>query len=226
MKTGTIELVRRLAESGSDRISLIMRHSARSYDADMRKEPFLGLTQEGKKMALEFGRKLPDGFQLRSFSSYIGRCIETAYLIDRGYSMKGGATGIPEIEERLAPFYIIDLRKILGMASSYTAAAFIRKWIDGGIPEDIMMSPSSASFQMLDFLKHKLEDDPYGSRVLNVCITHDWNMYLIRELFLGIRQEEAGEVAFLEGVAVYEKGGEFFIAGRGVERRIKDLVPV
>ncbi|WP_027359753.1 histidine phosphatase family protein [Desulforegula conservatrix] len=218
----SIELINRLAESGASRISIIMRHAARKYDQDMRKEPFLGLTDEGKQAALEFGRNIPPDFELRPYSSYIGRCIETAYLMDKGYSMIGGNTRIPEIEERLAPFYIVDIKKILSMAASYDVFAFIRKWIDGDIPEDIMMSPYSASIQMIDFLKQGLEDD---KPVINVCITHDWNMYLIREIFLGLMQEEAGEVAFLEGIAVYEKGGELYITGKGIERQITDILP-
>lgn len=218
----SIELINKLAESGATRISMIMRHAARKYDSDIRKEPFLGLTEEGKIKALEFGKKLPAGYELRPYSSYIGRCIETAYLMDRGYTERGGATKIPEIEETLAPFYIMDLKKIISMAASHDVFTFIRKWIDGGIPEDIMMSPYSASIQMLDFLTKGLEDD---GPVINICITHDWNMYLIREIFLGLMQEEAGEVAFLEGIAVYEKGGEIYIAGKGIERQITDILP-
>lgn len=217
----SIELVNRLAESGASRISLIMRHAARNYNPDMRKEPFLGLTEEGKKTALEFGKNLPQGFELRPYSSYIGRCIETAYLMDKGYSMQGGTSGITEIEERLAPFYIVDLKKILGMAGTYDVSSFIRKWIDGGIPGDIMMNPWSAALQMLGFLKQGLVDD---DRIINVCITHDWNMYLIRELFLGLTLEKIGEVAFLEAIAVYEKNGELFISGRDVEKQITGIL--
>lgn len=218
----SLALVNKLAESGANRISLIMRHAARKYDSDFRKEPFLGLTEEGKQSALEFGRYLPPGFELRLFSSYIGRCIETAYLMDKGYSMSGGATRIPEIEEKLAPFYIIDIKKILSMASTYDVFSFIRKWIDGDIPEDVIMSPYSASFHMLEFLKQLLGSE---KPAINICITHDWNMYLIREIFLGLMQEDAGEVAFLEGIAIYEKGGELYIAGKGVERQITDTLP-
>jgi len=215
-------LVNRLAESGASRISVIMRHAARKYDADMRKEPFLGLTDEGKQTALEFGKHLPAGFELRPYASYIGRCIETAYLMDKGYSMNGGTTKIPEIEELLAPFYIIDIKKILSIAASHDVFSFIRKWINGDIPEDVMMSPYSASIKMLDFLRKGLA---YDKPVINVCITHDWNIYLIREIFLGVMQEEAGEVAFLEGIAVYEKGGELYITGKGIERQITGILP-
>lgn len=218
----SIALVNRIAKSGANRISLMMRHAARKYDLDFRKEPFLGLTDEGKRSALEFGRYLPPGYELRPYSSYIGRCIETAYLMDKGYTMSGGATRTPEIEEKLAPFYIMDIKKIVSMASTHDVFSFIRKWIDGGIPEDVIMSPYSASFHMLEFLKQLLVSE---KPVINICITHDWNMYLMREIFLGLMQEDAGEVAFLEGIAIYEKGGELFMAGKGVERQITDILP-
>jgi len=58
------------------------------FPKEARKEPFMGLTDVGKSFALELGKSLPAKLMPRLFSSTFGRCIETAYLIDKGYTHK------------------------------------------------------------------------------------------------------------------------------------------
>ena len=42
---------------------------------------------------------------------------------------------------------------------------------------------------------------------LNICVTHDVNLYLIRELCLGQKIEDVGRIEPLEGLVFFEKDG-------------------
>jgi hypothetical protein len=44
-----------------------------------------------------------------------------------------------------------------------------------------------------------------------VSITHDWNLYPLKEFKLGLRHEECGDVGYLEGIVCFEKNGCFYM---------------
>jgi hypothetical protein len=81
----TLDVMNDLRNQGIDSFSIIMRHSNRRYDLEgLQGEASFGLTNEGKELAYEFGKDLPTDSVMRLFSSFAARCIETAYLIEKG----------------------------------------------------------------------------------------------------------------------------------------------
>lgn len=206
----TNALIRNLNRRGIDRISLAIRHSARHYDKDVKMEPFMCLTPKGRNMASDMGAALPENFTLEFSSSYIGRCIETAYLIDKGFVEKtGGVTRNNRIAEPMTPFYVRDIKKTVNCLMEQDVFTFIRRWMNGDYGDDMLMHARTAAETMMRFMIGGLGEIEHNT--LQICVTHDWNLYLLKEYGLGLSHEDKGKVDYLEGVAVYEQNGRFFM---------------
>jgi hypothetical protein len=204
-----IDEIQSLADDGVKKISAIIRHSARHYHQNVRLEPFMGLTENGKKFALDMGKAIPGGYEVNFFSSYIGRCIETAYLIDKGVSCNGGKTNLNRLAEDISPFYIVDFEKTLDHVIQNDLSGFIRAWISGEIPSDVIQDAGVAAERMASFMKGSINNS--DRNLLNISVTHDWNIFLIKEKILNLKIEDVGPVEYLEGVLLYQKDGDTFI---------------
>ena len=204
-----LQQVNELHEDGVTKFSIILRHSIRHYDDEIHMEPFMGLTEQGKDRCLETGLGLPKGMTLRLFSSHIGRCIETAYLMDKGYLAGGGDTESNHLVRELSPFYVNDFEKIIETILALEVAVFIRNWIDGKFSPDILMDAGEVADRMFCGAIRGLTEK--GENRIDVLVTHDWNMYLLKEFGLGLRHEEYGEVDYLEGVILFDKEGEIYM---------------
>ncbi len=205
----TSDLVHGLINRGISNISVVIRHSARYYDYDrLEMEPFMVLTEEGKELSFDLGKTLPPGMTARLYSSAFGRCIETAYLIDKGYVSRGGQTVNNQVEELLSPYYVKNPFELAGIMGS-KPDDFIRYWFDGNISEEIIGDPKEIAREILSFPVDKVNGSTENQ--VNIGVTHDWNMYLIKEYCMGLRHEEVGNVDYLEGVVVYRENGQIFL---------------
>jgi len=212
----TLDTITTLLNRGISRMSVILRHSDRFYDKDYRMEPFMGLTEPGKTYALELGKSLPASIIPKLYSSHFGRCIETAYLIDKGYTKANGTHLSHNVTSHiLAPFYIRDIEKALGLMMESGGQKFIRNWFDNAIDETIMENPEQTAELLTEFMGNCLSDLDSGQ--VAVCVSHDWNIFPIKEFKLGIPHEGAGDVGYLDGVVFYEDGGNRFAVTRGTD---------
>jgi broad specificity phosphatase PhoE len=208
----TLATIQRLADDGIDRFCVILRHSERHYHPNPAMEPFMGLTDAGKEFAMDLGRALPADPCPSFFSSPFGRCIETACIMDKGYIRAHGRfNGHNTLTRELSPFYIRDTEKAVSLAREFGNAGFLRLWFDGKLPAGVMTDPKEAADTIAGFLLDRLRSLD-GPR-MTVCVSHDWNIYPLKEFKLGLRHEDAGSVGFLESVVVFEDNGRPCIAG-------------
>lgn len=212
----TASLIRNLNRQGIDKMSLMLRHSKRDYHKDVHMEPFMCLTDDGRDMAFQLGTALPENLSLKFFSSHIGRCIETAYLIDKGFVNKtGGVTENNRVSKTVAPFYVRDIRQVVEIVKTTDVSTFIRNWIDGDISEDILMNAKEAANRMFRFLAGGLFESDRNT--LHVSVTHDWNVYLLKEFGLDLPHEKYGKIAYLEGIVLFEKDDNVYIVNHQKE---------
>ena len=205
----TLSLIRELNNRGISRMSVAMRHSARHYDEDVTMEPFMCLTGKGRSMAMAMGEGLPENATLQFFSSYIGRCIETAYLIDKGFVGKaGGVTVDNRVAMDMSPFYVKNMKKTVEMLLDVGTPAFMRHWMDGAIDDSLLMHAGKSAERMLKFMAGSVAEAERNT--LLISVTHDWNIYLLKEYALDLHHETYGPIEFLEGVVVFEDGGKFY----------------
>ena len=210
-RQATIETMRAILKIKPDRLSFIIRHSERHFTENARMEPFMGLTENGKEESMKLGSSFDQNPHPKLFSSHVGRCIETAYLLDKGYFQKHGeANSNPALSSELTPFYIKDIEKAISMVSEAGTDIFLRSWFNREISEDIMLNPEEASHQIVSFMKQELKK--LNKNEIGIFVSHDWNIFPIKEFFFGLKHEEYGPVGYLDSVFLYEEDNNLYLA--------------
>lgn len=212
----TIDTLNTLLGRGITRMAAIIRHSDRFYSDTPRMEAFMTLTEPGKQYAFDMGKALPPIPRPRLYASLFGRCIETAYLIDKGHSATHG-TALPHTQtsDFLAPFYIKDIEMAVKMVEEMGTKAFIRDWFDKKINANVMEDPEKTADALTDFMAGTLQD--LGEGQVALCVSHDWNIFPLKEFKLGVPLETFRVVDYLEGVVFYEEAGQVFIIAHGAD---------
>ncbi|WP_019177921.1 histidine phosphatase family protein [Methanomassiliicoccus luminyensis] len=202
--------------------ALIVRHAERHPIPDLRSALEVGLTEKGKGDARDFGSLLRGFETVRVFHSPALRCRETSEGIMEGVRGNGTSVqGLTEIPGLCAP-YIRDPRRILGEAGRL-GSVFLRQWFDGKYGEDLIMPSNEAADLVLSQILARLAE-PGGDGRLDVHVSHDWEILLLREMLMGARYEEDGWIGYLEGI-MFVPDGDGFLAlmnGRSGRFRYRD----
>ena len=208
----TLDTINNLFEEGVKRAAVIMRHSARNFTDDPAEEPFMGLTETGKDFSLKLGENLALSPSPRFFSSHFGRCIETSAIIDKGYyKTHRRFNGHNQINLDLSPFYINDIDRAITLVRKIEAERFIRQWFNGEFSQEIIMDPKNTADRLAGFLAARVEE--LDDNEIALCVSHDWNLFPLKEFKLGLKHEDVGVVGFLESVVVFEQQGNYYITG-------------
>ena len=72
------------------------------------------------------------------------------------------------------------------------------------------MPPQLAANLVCHVLAGRL-DSPIGDRTLDVCVTHDLTVHLVREALLG-QVADMAPVEFLDALVIYREGGQLMLA--------------
>ncbi|HIE88390.1 MAG: histidine phosphatase family protein [bacterium] len=206
----TVGLVEQLTNEGVDHIVLLMRHSAREY-APGKHDLLNPLTDEGRDLARDMGKRLPKGLVVRGYTSPAERCIETAGLIMSGHEAAGGQILRNRVVEALGVFYALDQMKMFkSMRDAGGIVSFLQRWFDGGIARDILMPADLAARLVGGVAKEKLSqtgDDPQ----LDLLVSHDFTLYTIKDQLLKQGTHRYPDVHCLDGVAFFNRDGKTFI---------------
>ena len=112
--------------------------------------------------------------------------------------------------EALGPFYALDQQKMWkGLTLADSLPDYIAQWFEGSVPADAMMPPRLAVDMILRVLISKL-NAPGESRQLDLCVSHDMTVFTVRH-GVGLEPLHGPTVEFLDGLLVFERGGEHFI---------------
>lgn len=197
----TLELLDGVMARGVRHAVVLMRHSAREF-APGRHDLENPLTAEGRERALALGGRLPRDVTVRGYASPPERCMETAELVLEGHRRQGGAVTRHRPLEALGVFYALDQMKMWkAMRAAGGLVPFVAAWTRDEVPRDAMMPAGLAAGLLLDVLAEKLHQ-PVADAQVDVCVSHDMTLYLMREVLLG--EPAAGpEVAFLDALVLY-----------------------
>lgn len=211
----TRALLATTVEAGVDHAVALMRHSARTFDPALH-DLENRLTDPGREFARALGRALPGGLHLRGYASPPHRCVETAELILDAYGQEGGSVGRTRPVEGLGPFYVLDQQKMWkGMSAEGGLVPYLQAWFDGGVPADAVMPPLLAARMVLRVLANKLADRNVSSATslprLDVCVSHDITVHLVRDRLLG-QSVRMAPVEFLDALVLFRRGGQLWLA--------------
>ena len=202
----TIAGIRQLANQGVKPAGVIMRHSVRTFlpgvhDLDN------DLTDEGRDCSLAFGRELPKSYRLRAYASPPRRCGETAELILRGHADADGEVTRTRPLEVLSVFYVLDQMKMFRiLREAGDLRTFVSQWVRGMLAPDVVMDAHQAAHMIMRALAAKLSERPDEAR-LDVHVSHDMTIHLLKACLLGETPATASPVEFLEGIVFAFDGG-------------------
>lgn len=215
----TLDLVERVRGRGVAHSVVLMRHSAREF-APGRHDLENPLTPEGRQLARALGARLPKELTLRAYASPPERCMETAALVLEGHREDGGPVTRHRPMEALGVFYALDQMKMWkGMDAAGGLVAYLSAWVRGDVPADAMMPARMAADLLLGALAEKLRQ-PIADHQLDLCVTHDITLYLLREVLL---EEPASgpPVSFLDALVLYrDADGMWLTSHHGEPRRM------
>jgi hypothetical protein len=121
-------------------LMFLVRHSHRETLQNHDEMVSGGLTELGKKMSLELGKRIPRSGKMHIYTSFIPRCFETAEAIAEGFTLQGGEVididplpslvGPQVVEEEVWRNLHPDGRNIVD---------FVNIWVDGGFGKENIM---------------------------------------------------------------------------------------
>jgi hypothetical protein len=208
----TNTLVSEVFDSGVDRAVLLMRHSARTFDHNIH-DLLNPLTDHGRNLSERLGRNLPKDIACRGYASPPERCIETSELVIAGHQAQGGIGYRTRPVEALGVFYALDQQRMWkGLRLTGGLAEYCAQWFAGQVAEDAMMPAPLAVALILKVLAGKLNAPPVegARRQLDVCVTHDMTVYLMRH-GVGLEPVSGPPVEFLDGLVLFRRGDQKFM---------------
>lgn len=189
-----------LKQLPSDRSAAAMlRHSKREALHSNVDPTTALLTAEGMDFAREFGHALHGFDRIRLFHSPVPRCRQTAECIAEGANSNGIPCSLVGTREALGFGYTHDMP---AACSRYFEIGdhFVSEWFSGQVASTIITPPAKVAQNTLDYLLPLLSENDGPGRRLDLHVSHDWNLLVMREMLFGLRHEEAGWLDFLDGV--------------------------
>jgi hypothetical protein len=180
--------------------AVLLRHAERFPLVEATDHTLVELTPDGAVAAEAFGGRIAGFDCVRIFHSPVKRCRQTAEGIARGVSSTGCPVEIAGPEDALGVDYIIDPMEA-GRLSVLHGNHFVRLWFSGQVAPTVIRAAEHIAARKLAFLSRRLQEPSPQGRRLDLHVSHDWNIIVLRELVCGVRHEEAGWLDFLDGVA-------------------------
>ncbi len=181
-------------------VAAVLRHAARHPIIDPREPLAAELTAEGKKDAEAFGSKITGFDRLRLFHSPVKRCQQTAEGVAAGAARTGLAVEFVGPQPELGVAYILNQVET-GRLSGVHGEHFVRLWFTDQVPAELIERAPGIARRKVSYIAARLLEPASAGRRLDLHVSHDWNVIILRELLLGVRHEEAGWAPFLDGVA-------------------------
>jgi broad specificity phosphatase PhoE len=186
-------------------VLLMVRHSERQEDLDVSNTISAELTEFGHKIALEFGKKLPNRWQTSIYHSPHARTVQTAKEIVKGLKENEGS--LRECEE----LNVLlggrgDIEKIISLAFDIGFDEFYWRWTRDEIPSDTI-EPIDDYLQRLTtnvisrFSKAGKDD-------LHLYVTHDIVIAASKRIYLTPIIDDTILVPFLGGYGIAKINGE------------------
>jgi hypothetical protein len=193
-----LETIRSLPLEGSS--AIFLRHAERFPIVDAADPTLAEITPAGAAAAEAFGAGITGFDCVRLFHSPIKRCRQTAECIARGLESTGCSVEIAGAERTLGVDYILDLKEA-GRLTLLHGNHFVRLWFTGQIAPTVIRPVAHIAAGKLVYLTQRLQEPCARGRRLDVHVSHDWNVIILRELMLHVRHEEAGWLTYLDGLA-------------------------
>jgi broad specificity phosphatase PhoE len=198
---------------------LLVRHAERSEISDIRTHATAMLTEQGKADSKVFGRVLGNRFRhILICHSPIPRCRDTADYMVRGMKETTCKVQVAGPLHWLSGDFVevdpdwVNHEVVQGNEN------FFRQWSDGCYSADQITPMKEAADVELEKAMVQIEK---GNSSVIIDVTHDWNILVLRETYLGLHFQEVGLPDYLDSVAILKQGGRLALWSLGYSCIVK-----
>jgi hypothetical protein len=143
--------------------------------------------------------------------------MDTAALIMEGHRLAGGTATRHRPVEALGVFYALDQMKMWrSLSGAGGLPAFIAQWVSGNVPADALIPANLATDLLLGVLAARLRD-PVAETSLDLCVSHDMSLHLLRAVLLDDAAATAAPVRYLDALVLHEEDGRLMLASHDRE---------
>lgn len=197
-------------------LMFLVRHSHRETLENHDEVISAGLTELGKKMSFELGKRIPGNRKMFLYTSFIPRCFETAEAIAEGFTQRGGEViDIDPLPSLVGPQVIErEIWKNLH-PDGRNITDFVNTWVNGGFGE---------SMEQFDDYRVRLIDDTVKKliseqeNIMYVHVTHDLAMMSAKRILLKRPLVNEDREPYLGGLGFTFTGSEalLYITGKTI----------
>ncbi|MFW9811583.1 MAG: histidine phosphatase family protein [Candidatus Thorarchaeota archaeon] len=198
--------------SSNSSLMLILRHSHRETLRNHQDMASAGITELGRQVAVEVGKRIRPGRPMDIYTSFIPRCHETAEGIADGYSENGGEViDISPLPTLVAP-QILDHDVWNDLhPNGENVTDYVNRWVDGEFENRIEPFEDYRVRFMADTIERLISaKEP----IIFIHITHDLALLSAKRMLLerALKFEDREPYLGGLGVAKVDTGLELFIS--------------
>ena len=203
----------------SQPVLLLLRHSHR--DTLKNQEDMLGggLTDLGKEVSVEMGKRLPTSRRAHFFFSIVPRCYETAEALAQGFSEMGGEViDMDPLPTLVRPEYTNqDVWKNL-QPNGENVTDFVNRWADDEFE----------GIEDFNNFQKRLREDTVGrlriakEPVMHVHITHDLSLMAAKRMLFNRPLVWEDREPYLGGIGITVRENNPILFVKGEEMRLKN----
>ena len=196
-------------------LMLMVRHSHRDILRTYEDTMGAGLTELGKRVSVEMGKRIPPTRKAHIFLSVVPRCYETAEAISKGFSEEGGEIiDMDPLPTLIGPEYTDRTVWSNLHPNGENVTEFVNKWADGEFE----------GIEPFDEFKVRLIDDTVKrflslrDNQMHIHVTHDLALMCTKRILLDRSLTRDDRVPYLGGLGVTQikSVAELFVDGEKI----------
>jgi hypothetical protein len=208
-----------IVENSPSKVSLLIRHSNRyPIPKGMIEHRDVPLTTEGRKLAYQFGKKLPKSYSIRLYYSPIPRCRETAEYLMKGIRNNYGSATLMG-EKDFLYINLIDQREIVRILEKIGHHNFGYSWLKGKLDQGIIEPPQKVASKIIEGIITLMKKGIQNC--IDIHITHDLNILSVRDVISSIKNENFDWPEYLDGIIVTQNEENVTLIWRDISKTIE-----
>jgi hypothetical protein len=209
-----------IKENSPSKVSLLIRHSNRHpIPKGVIEHRDVPLTTEGRKLAFQFGKKLPKSYSIRLYYSPIPRCRETAEYLMKGIHNNSGSAKMMG-EKDFLYINLIDQREIVRILEEIGHHSFGYCWLKGKLDQEIIEPPKLVSLKIIEGIFTLMKNGIHNS--MDIHVTHDLNILSVRDVISPIQNENFDWPEYLDGIIVTQNEDNVMLIWREISKTIEN----
>jgi len=194
-------------------LMFLVRHSHRETLQNHDEMVSGGLTNLGKRMSFELGKRIPRKRKMYIYTSFVPRCFETAEAIAEGFAQCGGEViDIDPLPSLVGPQVIEEEVWRNLHPDGRNVTDFVNTWVDGGFGEKMELFENYQDRLIGDTVKRLIS---FKENIMHVHVTHDLAMMSAKRILLKKPLVPEDREPYLGGLGVTNTNSQLLLNVKG-----------